>query len=187
MTLTWKTAESKTKPDEVDASSTSSGIYVRKNIEKVTSENESGEESIKYTYLECLMSETEYNNYSLEKNIVTSVLDEDDSTEGEEYKTNLDTPVLYSNGLYYKPNYISKYKSIMDDVKLAIDLKEKAGEDITEYFSRTFNVYDATGTDENKVSMTISEITDLYLYLYTVKEQFYSVYKAAKAESEEDE
>ena len=185
MTLVWKTAESKTKPDEIDSTSTSAGIYVRKNIEKVTSENESGEESVKYTYLECLMSESEYNSYSLEKSIVNSVLDEDDSAEGEEYKNNLDTPVLYTNGYYYKPNYISNYKSIMDDIKIAIDLKEKAGEDVSEYFTRTFNVYDATGKEENKVSMTISEITDLYLYLYIIKEQYYAVYKAAKEAAEE--
>ena len=34
MAENWKKAESRTKPDEVDKNSTSSGIYVRKDIEK---------------------------------------------------------------------------------------------------------------------------------------------------------
>lgn len=185
MTETWRKAESRIKPNEVDKKSTTSGIYVRKNIERVAIESDTGETIEKYTYLECLMTEAEYNNYILEKNILNKVLDEDDTPEYQNYKTKLDEPVQYVNGFYYKPSYIVDYKKVMDDVKIAVDLIEKAGGDASAILSKKFTVYDASGAPENAVEMTLSDVINLYIFLYVKKEEIYNEYKILKATKEE--
>ena len=163
MAENWKKAESRTKPDEVDKNSTSSGIYVRKDIEKIITQTDAGEEIEKYSYLECLMTPEEHQPYDLDK------------------------PVQYTNGLYYKPSYISDYKKVMDDVKTALDILEKCGGDTTQILGMKVTVYDATGLPANSRQMSIAEIIQLYFFLYLKKEELYNTYKASKvAETEEE-
>ena len=92
MALNWRRVESLTKPAEFDNVSTAAGIYVRKNIEKITVTAENEEEIEKYTYLECLMTEGEYNNYILQKYITSNILDEDD-TDREEHTSELQSRI----------------------------------------------------------------------------------------------
>lgn len=187
MAENWKKAESRTKPDEVDKNSTSSGIYVRKDIEKIITQTDAGEEIEKYSYLECLMTPEEYQSYELSNNIVNSVLDKDITPEGQKYESDLDKPVQYTNGLYYKPSYISDYKKVMDDVKTALDILEKCGGDTTQILGMKVTVYDATGLPANSRQMSIAEIIQLYFFLYLKKEELYNTYKASKvAETEEE-
>ena len=172
MAENWKKAESRTKPDEVDKNSTSSGIYVRKDIEKIITQTDAGEEIEKYSYLECLMTPEEYQSYELSNNIVNSVLDKDITPEGQKYESDLDKPVQYTNGLYYKPSYISDYKKEMD---------------ATQILGMKVTVYDATGLPANSRQMSIAEIIQLYFFLYLKKEELYNTYKASKvAETEEE-
>ena len=44
MAENWRRVESLVKPVEVDKNSTASGVYVRKNIEKITTQTETEEE-----------------------------------------------------------------------------------------------------------------------------------------------
>lgn len=173
MALNWKKVESLTKPAEFDNTSTAAGIYVRQNIEKITVTAENEEEIEKYTYLECLMTEGEYNNYILQKYIKTTVLDEDDTPEYQNYKNKLDEPIQYTNGFYYKPKWAVKvYEGLIER-----GLK----------FAQLFpmRIYDATEKYENSVEMTLEELTSLTLFLAGVQEQYFKEYKQAKASKED--
>ena len=61
--FSYKKAESLIKPSEIDTTSTPDGIFIRKNIEAVESENENGETVIKYQYDEALLTVDEYETY----------------------------------------------------------------------------------------------------------------------------
>ena len=187
MAENWRRVESLVKPVEVDKNSTASGVYVRKNIEKITTQTETEEEIEKYSYLECLMTTEEYESYELSNNIVNKVLDKDISPEGQKYESDLDEPVLYTNGLYYKPSYINDYKKVMDDVKTALDILEKCGGETTQILGMKVTVYDATGLPANARQMSIAEIIQLYFFLYLKKEELYNTYKASKAGETEEE
>ena len=81
MAENWKKVESLVKPDEIDKKSSASGVYVRKNIEKVTTTTEDETEIEKYSYQECHMTQEEYQAYELSNNIVNTVLDKDTTPE----------------------------------------------------------------------------------------------------------
>lgn len=173
MALSWKKAESLIKPKEIDNKSTSSGVYVRKNIEKIISETESGETIEKYQYLECLMTEGEYNNYVLQKYITSTVLDEDDTPEYQNYKNKLNEPVQYKNGFYYKPKWAEKvYEELIE-----------RGMKFAQLFP--MRIYDATEKYENSVEMTLEELIELTLFLAGIQEQYFKEYKQAKATKED--
>ena len=65
--MEWKQAESKNSPNLVDATSCPGKVYVRKDIRQVTRTENTGEETIMYTYQEALMTSREYENYSGER------------------------------------------------------------------------------------------------------------------------
>ena len=65
--MEWKQVEAKQSPDLVDATSCPGKVYVRKDIWQETRKEESGEESIMYTYQEALMTTKEYESYSGER------------------------------------------------------------------------------------------------------------------------
>ena len=181
MAENWKKVESLVKPDEIDKKSSASGVYVRKNIEKVTTTTEDETEIEKYSYQECHMTQEEYQAYELSNSIVNTVLDKDTTPQGQKYEADLDKPVQYTNGLYYKPSYINDYKKVMDDVKTALDILEKCGGDTAPILGMKVTVYDASGLPTNAKQMTIAEIINLYFFLYLKKEELYNAYKANKA------
>ena len=69
----------------------------------------------------------------------------------------------------------------MDDILIALQIKTLLGEDISEILNKKFDVFDATGLPENKQTLSVSEIVNLYLSLYVTKENLYSIYKEMKA------
>ncbi|MBE7708894.1 MAG: hypothetical protein E7Z93_00430 [Cyanobacteria bacterium SIG32] len=177
----WKKVESAVKPENIDKNSSPNGVYVRRDIQEVATIDEENNEKTKYTYLESFMTKDEYANYCIENNIINTLLDKDDSPEGQQYESSLEKPVQYVNGFFYKPNYIKKYKEIMDDILIALQIKTLLGEDISEILNKKFDVFDATGLPENKQTLSVSEIVNLYLSLYVTKENLYSIYKEMKA------
>lgn len=177
ITLNWKQQESLVEPLAIDTESSKHAIFIRQNITEVETQTAEGEPVKKYVYAEAIVSKDEFNQY-LESLGASGV---DTSLAGLEYQLKLDTPIQYTNGHFYKLNYINDYKAIMDDVNAAINLMEKAGGDITPIIEKTITIYDATGLTENAATMNIAEITNLYFYLYIKKEEYYNEYKAKKA------
>lgn len=169
--MEYKNVESLKMPSEIDLTSSPDGIYVRRNIKKVVTDDIE-----KYRYQESFMSKDEYEAYS-KKLFINEINGEDNTAEFEAYKKKLDTGVIYKNGKYYKPKWIDLYSSIMKDFKDTIELYEKVGGDVSPLLSLTTNIYDVTGLSENATAMTIKEIIELWLYLYQRKEQFFNEYK----------
>ncbi|MBR4419600.1 MAG: hypothetical protein IKT32_01850 [Clostridia bacterium] len=177
ITLNWKNQESLNKPAVIDATMSKKAVYIRQNIQEVEVETTDGEKQLKYVYQEAQVAAEDFNLY-IESLKASGV---DTTPAGLEYQLKLNAPVQYVNGHFYKISYIDNYKAIMDDVNAAINLMEKAGEDISGITNKQITIYDATGLTENAVNMTIAEITTLYFYLYMLKEEYYNEYKVKKA------
>ncbi len=179
MQITYKTVQSTKKPLEIDVSSSSGGIYLRRNIETIeTTDETTGETSTKYEYQEAFLTQSEYEQASKDL-LVGQINGEDNTAEYEEFKTKLDTGVMYTNGKYYKPKWIDLYSNIIDSFAIKIELYEKAGGDISSILALTTPVYDVTGLAENAETMSVTEIIELWLFLYQIKEKYYAEYKAS--------
>lgn len=176
MPIVYKNAESLEMPLETDLSSSSDGIYVRRNIKKIETDD-----GFKYQYQEAFMSKDQYESYSKEL-LVNQLNGEDNTAEYENYKKQLDSGVQYLNGKHYKPKWTELYAKIMKDFKDTIELYEKVGGDITPLLSIKTSIYDVTGKTENAVAMTVKEIIDLWLFLYQQKERLFNEYKQSVVE-----
>lgn len=165
--LEWKTAESRLMPLAVDTKISEMYVYLRKDIEAVEIKDNQGEDYTKYVYQEAIISREEFKALG-------------DSGAKVLYELALTTPVEYPvNNHVYKPAYIDDYFTEMQRVKTALELIKLAGGDIDTILSKTINIYDATGLKENRVSMTILELSNLYLFLYLKKEELYNEYREA--------
>lgn len=169
---TYKQVQSTEKPQPIDVTSNARGVFVRRNIEEVTSE--SGVKS--WTYQEAFLTKNEYEEFS-NTLLVNEINGEDNSAEFEVYKNKLNTGVRYVNGHCYKPKWISLYSPIIDEFANKLDLYEKVGGDTAPILALQFQIYDDTGLEENAVTMNIKEIIELWLFLYALKEQFFNEYK----------
>ena len=69
----------------------------------------------------------------------------------------------------------------MSDIETAVNLIKMLGGDPSTVASQTFTVYDETGKVENMVEMTGLEVIQLYLFLYSKKEQYFAEYKTQRA------
>ena len=169
MNLTWQKSESLVQPLALDKNLSNTAIYIRKNIEVTETENESGETVTKYTYDEATITPAEY-----------SALGDNDAEVL--YELALDTPVTYpANGHIYLPRYIDDYDREMDKLLKPLLLITLIGGDVSTLFpdiaQKTVNIYDATRLKENKVSMNISQLTQLFYFLYFQKEERYNAYR----------
>lgn len=168
--LNWKTVESRLKPAAVDTTISKNNVYLRKNIQAVEVKDGQNEDYTKYVYDEAIISKEDFKALG---NNGAKVL----------YELALSTPVEYpANGHIYKPEYIDDYFKEMERVKTALELIKLANGDITPILSKTINIYDATGLPENKISMSILELANLYLFLYLKKEELYNEYREALEE-----
>lgn len=68
MQLNFKKSISDTRPAEIDAESSPTTVYIRRNIEEKTRIPEAGESATYYTYEEAAVPRTEYESYRIEKN-----------------------------------------------------------------------------------------------------------------------
>lgn len=60
MAVIYKRVESRNKPSEIDNTSSKDGVYIRKNIESITKEDENGNEYAVFCYDEAFLTHTEY-------------------------------------------------------------------------------------------------------------------------------
>lgn len=174
-------AHSSEKPLEIDVTSSKEGVYIRRNIKELEQEGENGGTQKYYEYWEAYLTKSEYEQYSNDL-LVGQIDGEPNTKEYEEYKTKLGTGVLYTNGKKYKPKYINDYKRIMSDIKDAVDLIKDLGGDPSGILEQRFAIYDETGKAENMVMMSGLEVINLYFFLYAIKEQYFTEYKAAVEE-----
>ena len=63
MTITWKKSSSNERPVEKDETSSATTVYLRKNIEEKTVQNEDGSKSIIFEYDEAALTKEEYARY----------------------------------------------------------------------------------------------------------------------------
>ncbi len=167
----YRTVESLVKPSDIDLTSSSDGIYVRRNVQEISTDD-----GTKYQYEEAFMSQNEYETYSKDL-LVGQINDEDNTAEYEAYKEKLDTGVLYTNGKYYKPKWASIYSQKATEIKNMLELYSQLGGDTSAISSLTINVYDVTALPENAVAMTAKEIIELWLFLLTKQETLFNEYK----------
>ena len=163
--LTWRTSESTLKPLEIDSTSSPNGVYVRKFITEVPSE-----EGTKYQYQEAFLSPSEYQQYQLLNMINENVLGKENTDEYLLYQNKLNTPVLYeTNGHYYKPKWA---------VEIYEELVTK-GEKFPTLFP--LSIWDATGKQENAEQMSLEDLKALTIFLGTLQEQYFYEYKVSKS------
>ena len=163
--LEWKTVESREMPRAVDTTISALYVYLRKDINTVEVEDGQNENYTKYIYQETIISREDFKALG-------------DNGAKVLYEMALSTPVEYPvNNHVYKPVYIDDYFREMQRVKTPLELIKLAGGDITPILSKTINVYDATGLKENRVNMTVLELSNLYFFLYLKKEELYNEYR----------
>lgn len=89
MSLIYKQAESLNKPLEVDKTLSPKGVYIRQNIQEVAYTDSEKVGKIKYTYDECFLTNSEYENYALVQSTVASTELKRESTIIDEYTLKL--------------------------------------------------------------------------------------------------
>ena len=176
MEIIYQTVQGTVKPIEIDVESSPNGVYLRRNIKEVEQTHES--ETIKmFQYQEAFLTKSEYEQVGKDL-LVKELNGEDNSKEYDEFKKKLKTPVEYKNGKQYKPSWIDFYSEIIDEFANKMNLYEKTGGDISNIVNLKTAIYDVTGKAENAELMTAKEVIDLWLFLYTKKEQYFAEYKA---------
>ncbi|MDD3593023.1 MAG: hypothetical protein PHX18_00175 [Candidatus Gastranaerophilales bacterium] len=86
-----------------------------------------------------------------------------------EYIIKLDTPVTYTNGFAYKPKYAQDtYISLLS-----------AGQMIPDMFP--MKIWDSSELQERAVEMSLSELTNLTIFLAGVQQGYFNERKQAKA------
>lgn len=180
MQLTYKKAQSNVKPDLIDNTSCPGCVYIRRDLQQKTRTDNNEQELTYWEYSEAFVTANEYE--TLKNQLIADTINDNVNTEAfDEYENKLNTGVLYTNGFKYKPKYINDYKKIMSDIETAVNLIKMLGGDPSTVASQTFAVYDETGKVENMVEMTGLEVIQLYLFLYSKKEQYFAEYKTQRA------
>lgn len=178
MQVDYKIVESSVMPLEIDVTSSPGGIYIRRNIEKITTTDENENEILKYRYQEAYLTKSEYEKYSKDL-LVGQINDEDNTAEYEAYKKKLDTGVLYKNGKYYKPKWTDIYYKKVAEIMTMLEAYTKFGGDVAQISNLTVNIFDVTALEENAEAMTAKEIIELWLFLTLKQEELFNEYKAS--------
>ena len=183
MKINYYDVEGGTRPNEIDIDSSKFGVYIRRNIKEVT-KGEGDDAVTLYSYQEAYLTKSEYEQYANDL-LVGEINGEDNTKEYEDYKNKLNMPVEYINGHCYKPKWISIYSSIIDEFAIKAGLYEKIGGNLSPILSIKTPIYDVTGKAKNAVLMSVSEVIELWLFLYQKKEQYFAEYKKAVAGGDE--
>lgn len=178
MDIIYKLVQSNEKPLEIDVDSSASGVYIRRNIEELEKETDTGEKLKYYQYQETFLTLSEYESYSTDL-LVGKINDEDNTAEYEQYKNNLNTPQLYTNGKYYKPTWAEIYSGKVKEIFPMVLLYEKVGGETSVILDLKITIYDATGKVANAEMMSVKEIIELWLFLLKKQEEFFNIYKAS--------
>lgn len=154
MKINYVESKSKNEPKKIDTDSSPNYVFVRECIK----ETEDGY----FEYQEAIMTKDEY-LYATCNNI-------DFSYPQVHYEQKLNDSVVYPvTGFSYKPAYAASFYA---------DLIAK-GMAFPEVFP--IKIYDVTHKEENAVSMTITELTQLAMFLATKQEQYFQEMQAEKA------
>lgn len=119
------------------------------------------------------------NKNSIFRKEVEKINDEDNTAEYEQYKNNLNTPQLYTNGKYYKPTWAEIYSGKVKEIFPMVSLYEKVGGETSVILDLKITIYDATGKVANAEMMSVKEIIELWLFLLKKQEEFFNIYKAS--------
>lgn len=162
--MNYKNVESMVKPSLIDKTSSPDGVYIRRNIKEIQTE----EGATKFTYQETFLTFNEYESYSQEL-LVKEINGEENSEEYETYKEKMNTPVQYpANGFYYKPKWAEEiYAGLIQKGTLLPSLFP-------------LKIWDSTEKQENAVEMSIAELTALSIFLAQKQEEYFEEYKLAK-------
>lgn len=162
--MEFKKSKSTVKPVEIDKTSSPAGVYIRINIVETEPEDENS--SAYFEYDEAYLTNEEFNQYVLIKNIQGKEV----NAAQIEYDYKMDTPVEYpENGFTYKPRWAEEiYVS-----------KITLGTALPSLFP--LSIYDSTDLETRKQDMTVAELTQLSLYLGSMQEQYFNEYKQHKA------
>lgn len=166
MQLNYKISESNEKPLEIDVTSSSSGVYIRRNIKEL--EREEGGSKY-FQYEEAFITKSEYEQVSKDL-LIGQINGEENSAAYERYKNKLDTPIEYpTNGFTYKPKWAENiYAGLIEKGKLLPTL-----------FPLT--IYDSTEKAERAQSMSMEDLVALSVFLAQKQEEFFAEYKREKA------
>ena len=169
MKVDYHYSESNTRPLDIEVSSSAKYIYVRRNIKEVTVEREGEYPRKKFVYEEVALTKDEFESYKDE--LLYKLLNNEDNTAlYDKFLDDLNTPVEYTNGHFYKPKWADA---------IYYGLLQK-GVVWPELFP--MRIYDSTGEEENVVEMTYQDLRDLALFLEQKREEAFLAYKKASKE-----
>lgn len=165
MKLNWKIAESTVKPIEFDDKSSPFGVYIRKDIVEVKTDDH-----VSFKYHEVFLTKEDYEQYRISLIVQELMGIEQQSESYKEYLAKMNMPIEYPiNNHLYKPKWAQE---------IYVDLISKM-EVYTSF--QTIAIWDATGAPENVVDMNINQLKELTSFLGKVQEQYYNEYKYLEA------
>ena len=179
-TITFKTAESFSKPPRTEKAT--HGYYIRRNYstEIVKDPFDETIENTKYIYEEAFLTPEEYQTYI----IGLAVSKEDTSDAYLRYKKALDTSIVYreedgGNGLLYKPKWVKEADGTNGIYLGLIDNWERLG---GSQAIEKLALWDATERAENVREFTMDEFKALIKFLALEQEKIFNLYKLEKSE-----
>jgi hypothetical protein len=170
--MEYRQSESLNKPVAFDDKSSKAGIYVRFCVEEKERKDDDGIVTKYYTYVECYMTNTEWEEYKLVKKIQGDNLD----IPTMEYDYKMQQAVEYpvsegGNGFTYKPIWAEKvYASKIATLTAFPELLPIA-------------IYDTTNKEERMQKMTLEQLKALTLYLGNIQLQYFDEKKRQQAEN----
>ena len=170
--MEYRQSESLNKPVAFDDKSSKSGIYVRFCVEEKERKDNNGIVTKYYSYVECYMTNAEWEEYKLVKKLQGDTID----IPTMEYDFKMQQPVEYpisegGNGFTYKPIWAEKvYASKIATLTAFPELLPIA-------------IYDTTNKVERMQKMTLEELKKLSLFLGQYQLRYFDEKKEQQAMS----
>lgn len=167
MEVRYVNSQSNEKPSEIDITTSSDGVYIRRDIREIQIEQEDGTISKMFNFQEAFLTKSEYEIYVSEM-IANKINGNDNSQAFASYQNKLNTPIEYTNGYTYKPKWAETvYAGLLQKGALLPQLFP-------------LKIYDSTEKEERAQIMTMQELTALSIFLAQAQERFFAEYKAEK-------
>lgn len=170
--MEYRQSESLNKPVAFDTKSSKVGIYVRFCVEEKERKDNDGIVTKYYSYIECYMTNAEWEQYKLAKQIQGETID----IPTMEYDYKMQQPVEYpvsegGNGFTYRPIWAEKvYASKIATLTAFPELLPIA-------------IYDTTDKEERMQKMTLEQLKALTLFLGNIQLEYFAEKKKQQAES----
>lgn len=173
MNVIYRKAESNTRPLDIEVTSSSKYVYIRRNINEETRQEDEGKPYTMYVYEEALLTKDDWEGYKNEL-LYKLINNQDNTEEFDSYLNSLNTPIEYDNGHTYKPKWA-------DFIYFGLLQKGMVWPELF-----PMKIYDSTGLEENAEEMTIEELRSLALFLEKKKEELFLEYKKQISNEEEE-